>query len=76
MSRREEYSEPLKCPACGREGRAAMSDRRSYKIEDFDTRVDAVTEGFEAISTPQNPHRRYDVICDKCKVSALGSATL
>jgi hypothetical protein len=35
-----------RCPVCGREGLADMSGAKSYKIGDYDTRVDAVTEGF------------------------------
>ena len=39
---RERYSAPLKCPQCGQEGRAQMSDAKSFKIEsDYDTRVDS-----------------------------------
>ena len=61
---REKYELPLKCPKCGRAGRARMSDRKSYKIEpDYDTKVESVPEGFEK--------RGADVVCSKCGESAL-----
>jgi hypothetical protein len=43
---------------------ADMSDAKSDKIGDYDTRVDAVTEGF-AIKN------KSDIICSLCQVSAL-----
>lgn len=60
---REKYETQLKCPMCGRIGLADMSDAKSYKIGDDDTRVDAVTQGFEI--------KGKDVICSTCQVSAL-----
>jgi hypothetical protein len=41
-----------------------MSDGKSYMIGDYDTRVDAVPEGFEI-------NGKAGVICSDCKVSAL-----
>jgi hypothetical protein len=61
---RETYESNLKCPVCGREGLADMSGAKSYKIGDYDTRVDAVTEGF-AIKN------KTEVVCSQCQVSAL-----
>jgi hypothetical protein len=61
---RETSETKLKCPLCGREGMADMSDAISDKIGDYDTRVDAVTEGF-AIKN------KSDIICSLCQVSAL-----
>jgi hypothetical protein len=61
---RETYESKLKCPLCGREGMADMSEDKSHKIGDYDTRVDAVTEGF-AIKN------KSDIICSQCQVSAL-----
>lgn len=49
-----------------------MSDRKSYKTEDFDTRVDRVPAGFEVVATPQGGIKKYDVICADCRESALG----
>jgi hypothetical protein len=64
--RREYYDVPLKCPKCGRTGRAQMSDREAYKIEpDYDTKVESVPEGFEITRGGK------DAICSKCGVSAL-----
>ena len=47
---------------CGRTGLADMSDDKS-KVGDYDTRVEAVTQGFEI--------KDKDVICSACQVSAL-----
>jgi hypothetical protein len=64
--RREYYSVPLKCPKCGRTGRAQMSDRQAYKIEpDYDSRVESVPEGFEIARGGR------DALCSNCGVSAL-----
>jgi hypothetical protein len=61
---REKYDVALRCPKCGRSGRADMSDAKSYKIEaDYDTRVESVPAGFEI--------RGRDVVCSNCGVSAL-----
>ena len=43
--------------------RADMSDDKSPKIDDDDTRIEAVTHGFEI--------KGKDVICSVCQVSAL-----
>ena len=51
MSGREEYSVSVACPKCGQKGSADMSDRKSYKIEDYDTRVEAVSDGFTTDGT-------------------------
>jgi len=48
---------------CGRTGLADMSDDKSTKIGDYDTRFEAVTHGFEI--------KGKDVICSVCQVSAL-----
>lgn len=50
-----------------------MSDRKSHMIEDFDTQVDSVPDGFEIAVTPKS---RHDVLCKTCRVSALGPAQL
>jgi hypothetical protein len=42
---------------------ADMSDDKSSKIGDYDTRLEAVTQGFEI--------KGKDVICSVCQVSAL-----
>ena len=60
---REKYESLLRCPMCGRTGLADMSDDKSHKIGDYDTRVEAVTQGFEI--------KGKDVICSVCQVSAL-----
>jgi hypothetical protein len=48
---------------CGRTGLADMSDDKSHKTGDYDTRIEAVTQGFEI--------KGKDVICSACQVSAL-----
>jgi hypothetical protein len=75
---REKYTVPLKCPTCGREGRANMSDRKSYIIEkDYGTTVDAVPDGIQVAETTLDRDRKYDVVCvDHRDVSALGPAKL
>jgi hypothetical protein len=60
---REKYESLLRCPMCGRTGLADMSDDKSSKIGDYDTRVEAVTQGFEI--------KGKDVICSVCQVSTL-----
>jgi hypothetical protein len=60
---REKYESLLRCPMCGRTGLADMSDDKSHKVGDYDTRVEAVTQGFEI--------KGKDVICSACQVSAL-----
>jgi hypothetical protein len=60
---REKYESLLRCPMCDRTGLADMSDNKSTKIGDYDTRVEAVTQGFEV--------KGKDVICSECQVSAL-----
>ena len=60
---REKYESLLRCPICERTGLADMSDDKSSKIGDYDTRVEAVTHGFEV--------KGKDVICSECQVSAL-----
>jgi len=47
---------------CERTGLADMSDAKPYKIGEYDTRVEAVTQGFEI--------KGKDVICSACQVSA------
>ena len=48
---------------CDRTGLADMSDDKSSKIGNYDTGVEAVTQGFEV--------KGKDVICSECQVSAL-----
>ena len=60
---REKYESLLRCPMCERTGLADMSDDKSSKIGDYDTRVEAVTQGFEI--------KGKDVICSVCQVSTL-----
>ena len=60
---REKYESLLRCPICERTGLADMSDDKSSKIGDYDTRIEAVTHGFEV--------KGKDVICSECQVSAL-----
>jgi len=60
---REKYESLLRCPMCDRTGLADMSDDKSTKIGNYDTRVEAVTQGFEV--------KGKDVICSECQVSAL-----
>jgi len=60
---REKYESLLRCPMCDRTGLADMSDDKSSKIGNYDTRIEAVTHGFEV--------KGKDVICSECQVSAL-----
>jgi hypothetical protein len=63
MMPREKYGSPLRCPMCERTGIAEMSDDKSRNVGDYDTRIEAVSEGFEI--------KGRDVICSVCQVSAL-----
>jgi hypothetical protein len=50
-------------------GRAEMSEAKSYKIESScGTTIDTVPDGFEMAATAM---LQADIICSKCKVSAL-----
>ena len=60
---REKYESLLRCPMCGRTGLVDMSDDKSQKSGDYDTRIESVTQGFEI--------KGKDVICTGCQVSAL-----
>jgi len=60
---REKYESLLRCPICDRTGLADMSDDKSHKTGDYDTRIESVTQGFEI--------KDKDVICSACQVSAL-----
>jgi hypothetical protein len=60
---REKCESLLRCPICERTGLADMSDDKSSKIGEYDTRIEAVTQGFEI--------KGKDVICSECQVSAL-----
>ena len=60
---REQYESLLRCPMRGRTGLADMSDDKSHKTGDYDTRIESVTQGFEI--------KGKDVICSVCQVSAL-----
>jgi hypothetical protein len=64
---REKYESLLRCPMCDRTGLADMSDDKSSKIGNYDTKVEAVTHGFEV--------KGKDVICSECQVSALPPKT-
>jgi len=48
MTARDRWTEKLKCPTCGREGRAELSqlDGWSFSNGDQSTTVDEVTAGF------------------------------
>jgi hypothetical protein len=60
---REKYESLLRCPMCERTGIVEMSDDKSRKMGDYDTRFESVSEGFEI--------KGKDVICSACQVSAL-----
>jgi hypothetical protein len=45
---REKYESLLRCPICERTGLADMSDDKSSKIGDYDTRIEAVTQGLRS----------------------------
>jgi hypothetical protein len=60
---REKYETLLRCPTCEQTGLAEMSNATRSNVGDYDTRIEAVPEGFEI--------RGNDVICSACQVSAL-----
>jgi hypothetical protein len=63
---REKFETLLRCPMCERTGLAEMSNASHSNAGDYDTRIEAVPEGFEI--------KGNDVICSDCRISALCAA--
>lgn len=60
---RENYESMLRCPMCERTGIVEMSDDKSRRVGNYDTRIESVSDGFEI--------KGKDVICSACQVFAL-----
>jgi len=73
MSSRDEFKAELRCPVCGREGVAKLSelDGYSYAFGDKSTSVDSLTEGFHEVEAPSWIRDDLDFQCDDHPVSAM-----
>ena len=62
---------PLRCPTCGREGKAEMSENDGYSFAfgAAETRVDSIPEGFKAATGPGK--KVGDFVCVTCNVEAV-----
>lgn len=57
MTARDRWTENLKCPICGREGVARVSQADGWEFQrDQSTRVDECPEGFRYEAHPTHPN--------------------
>ncbi|MEJ0094974.1 MAG: hypothetical protein WDN46_16585 [Methylocella sp.] len=72
MTARDRFPANLKCPQCGREGIARLSeeDGYSYAFGSQDTKVDHLPEGFLVVEQ-KSPVGSVDLFCAGCNVSAV-----
>jgi hypothetical protein len=72
MTARDRFTANLKCPQCGREGKARLSeeDGWSYLHGNRKTSVDALPDGFKEIDQPSAKGTSVDIFCATCNVSA------
>lgn len=73
MTARDRFSVPLKCPTCGLEGTARLSqeDGWSFIKGNRSTQVDEMPEGFKAVSGNSSYASDLDIVCAKHGVSAI-----
>jgi hypothetical protein len=73
MTARDRYSAELRCPVCGREGVAKLSenDGYTYAFGDKTTHVDSLTEGFRRVAAPSWIQEDLDFQCVEHPVSAM-----
>lgn len=67
---RDEYSEKLSCPKCGRTGTADLSEADGFAYgRNQRTKVEFMPPGFKRVSKPDRPSG-LDIYCEGCNVSA------
>jgi hypothetical protein len=73
MSRRDKFKAELRCPECGREGVAHLSelDGYAYMRGDKSTHVDSLTDGFVQVEAPSWIRNDLDFQCADHAVSAM-----
>jgi hypothetical protein len=72
LTARDRFTAALKCPKCGREGEARLSelDGWSYAKGDKTTQVDALPDRFRVVAQP-SWYGTVGIYCATCNVSAL-----
>ena len=72
MASRDNFSAKLRCPECGREGIAKMSEEDGYRyMRDQTTVVESVSEGFRQVDAPSRIRADLDFQCVDHPVSAV-----
>lgn len=73
MSARDRFSCKLRCPECGREGKAEMSEAGMFGSLRGDNaiKVESVSEGFHTVDAPSNYGDDLDFQCVDHAVSAI-----
>ncbi len=71
MSRRDRWLQDFRCPECGREGTAQMSDDALPPIQsDYHAKADYLPDGFATVKR-ESKVGSIDIVCVRCGVSAL-----
>jgi hypothetical protein len=73
MSKRDRFKAELRCPTCGKEGVAQLSenDGYTYAFGDKSTSIDSLTDGFVSVEAPSWIRDDLDFRCtDHPDVSA------
>jgi hypothetical protein len=68
-AQRDSYRIDLKCPGCGREGAAEVSEEDYPFTENRRFSVDQVTPGF-SVQNAGSGVTEMEIVCSACKVSA------
>lgn len=72
MSAKDRFSYDLKCPECGREGRADFWEEDGYRfMQDSTTHIDSLSEGFRSVEAPSTVSQKLDIQCIDHPVTAL-----
>ncbi len=70
MAHREQFSSPLRCPNCGREGEATWEENENpVHGGGYDRKLVSIPAGFER-SSHNDRFGDSDILCKNCKVSA------
>ncbi len=77
MTARDRFSVPLKCPKCGLEGTARLSqeDGWSFMRGNRATAVDEMPHGFKAVVGSCSYANDLDIVCGQHGVSAVGRSS-
>ena len=70
MTARDRFTEKLKCPKCGRQGVADLSqDDGCWTFWGSPTRIDNLPDGFKTVSD-KGSTRGFTIYCAECDVPA------